>query len=160
MTKITTMGDRVEQVNRFLDEMVRCTWEKEDVAKDFSDVLHLIIPGDGHRLLTLGNWRHSHDLEYEIIGWLAEVMDSQEEFRSSYIKTLLNGDRMVAVHVKHMIDDHWKVSVFNIVVHEEGEEPPDFPEADAGRNPAMAVARIVGSADRVPRTGPESARLS
>ena len=161
MTKIiTTMGDRVEQVTPILDGMVRYTSEKEDVTKDLSDILHLIIPGDGHRLLTLGTWRHSHDLEYEIIGWLAEVLDSEEEFRSRRVKTLMNGDRMVAVHAKHMIDDHWKVSVFNIVVHEDGEEMPEFPEGDAGRNSAMAVARIVGSADRVPRTGPESARLS
>ena len=59
MTRITTMEARVERVKGFLDEMVRYTGEKEDLIKDFADVLHLIIPGDGHRLLTLGDWRHS-----------------------------------------------------------------------------------------------------
>ena len=67
---------------------------------------------------------------------------------------------MVHVHVDYILDDHWKNSVFNIVFHEADEEIPEFPRGDAGRNPGMAVARIVGSADRLPWTGAGSARLT
>ena len=153
---ITTTDDRVERINRILDDMVRHIEEKEDLTKDFADVLHLIIPDDGHHIIKLGDWRHSPDLESEIIEWL----DGEEELRPRLRKVLMDGESMVWVHAKHMVDDHWKLSVFNIVFHEENEEMPEFPESDAGLNPAMAVARIVGSADRLPRTGPGSARLT
>ena len=46
MTRINTMEDCVERVKGILDEMVRYTVEKEDLTKDFADVLHLIIPGE------------------------------------------------------------------------------------------------------------------
>ena len=134
--------------------------QKETLTEQVSDLLDLLIPGDGHRLLTVGEWHHTPALESEVIGWLAEVLGSEEEFRPKRVKTLMDGDCMVAVRAEHMIDDHWKVSVFNIVVPEADAEVPEFPDGDPGRNPAMAVAPIVGSADRVPRTGPKSARLS
>ena len=161
MTKITTtMEDHVQRVNDTLDEMVRYAEVKEGLTKDFADVLNVFIPGDGHRLLTAGNWRHSPALEPEIIGWLSKGLDSEEEFQPARRKILSDGGKRVWVHAKHMLDDYWKISAFNIVFHEEGEEMPEFPEGDAGRSPAMAVARIVGSGDRIPRTGPESARLT
>ena len=161
MTRITTnMEDCVERVKGALDEMVRYIGEKEDLTKDFDDVLHLIIPGDGHRLLTLGDWRHSPALEPEIIGWLAGGPDGEEGDQSRRRKVLPDNGRMVWVHAKHLLDDHWKVSVFNIVFHEGDEEIPEFPDGDAGHDPGMAVARIVGSGDQMPRTGPESARLT
>jgi hypothetical protein len=37
---------------------------------------------------------------------------------------------------------------------------PEFPERDAGMNPTMAVARVAGSADRLPHAGPGSARFT
>ena len=161
MTRITTtMGDRVERIKGMLDEMVRHTGEKEDLTKDFGDVLHLIIPGDGHYLLTLGDWRHSPALESEIIGWLAGGPDGGEGNQHRRRKVLPDNGRMVHVHAKHMLDDHWKISVFNIVFHDGDEGIPEFPEGDAGRDPGMAVARIVGSGDRLPRTGAGSVRLT
>ncbi len=81
MTKITTMEDRVEQINGILDEMVRYTGEKEALTKDFADVFHLIIPDDGHHHLTLGDWRYSPALEPEITEWLAGDPDNKEGFR-------------------------------------------------------------------------------
>ena len=72
----------------------------------------------------------------------------------------MDGESMIWVHAKHLLDDHWKLSVFGIVFLAEDEEMPEFPEGDAGLNPAMGVVRIVDSADRLPRTGPESARLT
>ncbi len=161
MTKITTtMEDRVGRINEILDEMVHHIEAKEDLTKDIADVLHLLIPGDGHRILTLGDWHHSPALGPEIIGWLAGSGDGEETLQDIQRKVLMNGDSMVWVHAKHLLDDHWKISAFNIVFLEEDEEMPEVPQGDAGLNPAMAVARIAGSADRLPRTGPESARLT
>ena len=68
---------------------------------------------------------------------------------------------MVHVHADYILDDHWKNSVFNGVLPPEAdEEIPEFLGGDAGRNPGMAVARIVGSADRLPRTVAGSARFT
>ncbi len=72
----------------------------------------------------------------------------------------MDRESMVWVHAKHLLDDHWKIFVFGIVFHEEDEEMPEFPDGDAGLNPGMAVARIAGSTDPQPRTGPRSARLT
>ena len=56
MTEITTTTeDRVECINEILDDMVRYIEEKEDLTKDLADFLHLLMPGDEHRILTL-NW--------------------------------------------------------------------------------------------------------
>ena len=69
MTKITTTTeDRVGQINGILDEMVHYNEEEEALTKDFADVLHLLIPGGGPRLFTLGGWHHTPALESEIIG--------------------------------------------------------------------------------------------
>ena len=157
MTKVTTTTeDRVERINEILDEMVRHIEEKEDLARDVADVLRLFFPGEGHRLFTSSDWRHSPALESEIIGWLV----AEEELQPRLRKVLMDGESMIWVHAKHLLDDHWKLSVFGIVFLAEDEEMPEFPEGDAGLNPAMAVVRIVDSADRLPRTGPESARLT
>ena len=64
------------------------------------------------------------------------------------------------MHANHLLDGHWKISVFGIVFHDEGEEMPEFPDGDVGLNPSMAVARIAGNAGQLPRTGPGSARLT
>ena len=122
MTKITTMENRVEQINGILDEMVRYTGEKEALTKDFEDVLYLIIPSDGHRLLTLGDWRYSPALEPEITEWLAGDPDSEEQFRLQCYKLLMDGDKVVHVHAQHMMGDHWKNSVFNDVLPPEADE--------------------------------------
>jgi hypothetical protein len=67
---------------------------------------------------------------------------------------------MVHVLADYILDDHLKNSVFNIVFHEADEEISEFPRGDARRNPGMAVARIVGSADRLPWTVAGSARFT
>ena len=157
MTQVTTTTKgRIERIKEILDDMVHYIEEKEDLTKDLADVLHMLIPGDGHRIVTLGDWHHSPALESEITGWLA----GEEELQPQLRKVLLDGESMVWIHAKHMLDDHWKLSVFNIVFHEENEKMPEFPEGDAGGNPARAVARITGSGDRLSLTSTGSARLS
>ena len=51
------------------------------------------------------------------------------------------------IHAQHMLDDHWNISVFNIVPLEVGDE---IPEGRSGRIPVMAVARIVGDGTSMP----------
>ena len=161
MTRITTTTeDRVERINEILAEMVRHIEEKEDLTKDFADVLHIFFPGEEHRLFTPANWSHTPALEPEIIGWLADSAEEEETLQDIQRKVLMDGERMVWVHAKHLLDDHWKISVFGIVFHEEDEGMPEFPDGDAGLNPAMAVARIAGSGGRLPWTCPGSARLT
>ena len=161
MVKITaTTENRVERINEILAEMVRHIKEKEDLTKDFADVLRLFFPGEEHRLFTPADWRHTSALEPEIIGWLAGSADEEETLQNTHRKVLMDGESMVWVHAKHLLDDHWKISVFGIVFHEEDEEKPEFPDGDAGLDPSMAVARIAGSAGRLSRTGPGSARLT
>ena len=96
----------------------------------------------------------------EIITWLAGSGEEEETLQYIQRKVLMDGDSMVWVHAKHLLDGHWKLSAFNIVLPEEDEEMSEFPQGDAGLNPALAVAHIAGSADRLLRTGTWSARLT
>ena len=97
MTKVTpTTEDRVERINEILDEMVRHIEEKEDLARDVADVLRLFFPGEGHRLFTSPDWRHSPALESEIIGWLV----AEEELQPRLRKVLMDGESMIWVHAK------------------------------------------------------------
>ena len=153
-------NEELATITNALQKALDYVRQQNKLTQQVSDLLALLIPGDGHRLFTVGEWRHTPDLESEIVEWMADVQGGEEEFRPRRVKTLMDGDRMVAVQAEHMIGDHWRVSVFNIVLHEEGEELSEFPGGAAGRKPAMAVARIIGSADRVPRTGAGFARLS
>ena len=157
----TNMRGRAEQINELLEELVRYAGEQEDLTKDFAEVLHLIIPGDGDRLLSLGDWGYSPALETEITGWLAGSVNRLDDSRPFRRKVFMDEDRIAEVHAQHLLDDHWRISVFKIVYHEADEEfteCPEFPEGHAGLKPAMAVARIVGSGALLARTGAESAR--
>ena len=55
--------------------------QKETLTEQVGDLLDLLIPGDGHRLLTLGEWRHSSALESEIIEWLTGDLEAKEGSR-------------------------------------------------------------------------------
>ena len=79
--------------------------QKETLTGQVSDLLGPLIPGDGNRLFTVGAWNRTPALESEIIEWLADVQDGEEDFRPRRVKTLMDGDRMVAIHAEHMIGD-------------------------------------------------------
>ena len=113
-----------------------------------------------HLGFSLGGWRHSPALEGEIIGWLSGKANEEKALQPIQRKVLSDEDKMVWVHAKHLVDDHWKVSAFDIVFHGEDEDMPEFPEGNAARNPAMAVVRIVGSAGWLSPVGSGSARLT
>ena len=74
-------------------------------------------------------------------------MEGQKECPPNLQERLWDRDGMVSVSAEHLLDDHWWITV----------EPPGFTgprhlEGDGGPEPAVAIARIEGSADRLPYT--------
>ena len=80
--------------------------QQETLTEQVFDLLDLLIPGDGHRLFTLGEWHHSQTPESEIIGWLESIPGTEEEFRSRRRDILMDGDRLAEVHAYRMLDDY------------------------------------------------------
>ena len=87
------------------------------------------------------------NLESEIIEWLADVQGGEEDSPSRSVKTLLDGDRMVAVYAEHMIGGHWWVVVYNIRFHQSEADFDEYKEQSPVRRPAAAIARIAGIPD-------------
>ena len=69
--------------------------QQETLTEQVSDLLDLLVPGDGHRLFTLGEWHHSPDLASEIIEWLASTLYGEEESRPRQSKVLSDEGSMV-----------------------------------------------------------------
>ena len=80
-----------------LQKSIDYVYQKETLTEQVSDLLDLLILDDGHRLFTLGEWNGTPTLESEIIEWLTDAQGGEEDFRSRRVKTLTDGDRMVAV---------------------------------------------------------------
>ena len=119
--------------------------EKKALTEQVRDLLDLLIPDEGNGLVALGEWHHSPALESEIIGWLEDILGTEGDSRARHRKILTDGDRPVEVHAYHMLDDHWQITTYGFVFHEEGSESPEFPDGPKERKFAMAVARIAGS---------------
>ena len=107
--------------------------QKETLTGQVSDLLGPLIPGDGNRLLTVSAWNRTPALESEIIEWLADVQDGEEDIRPRRVKTLMDGDRMVEIHAEHMIGDHWWVMVYNIRFHESEADFDEPKERSTGK---------------------------
>ena len=127
----------------------------EDIRRRFDDALYNLMPRDGHRLLILGDWPHSPDLEPAVIHWLAGVMEGQMVCSPNLQETLRDGDAIVSVQAEHLLDDHWWITV----------EPAGFtgkwhPGVGGGPEPAVAIARIEGSADHLPYGAEESGHIT
>ena len=88
-------------------------------------------------------------LESEIIEWLVDIQGGEEDFRSRRVKTLMDGERMVAVYAEHMIGDHWWVVVHNITFHESEADLDEYRERSPGKRPAAAIARIVENSNQI-----------
>ena len=119
--------------------------DKQALTEQVRDLLELLIPGEGNRLVTLGEWHCSPALESKIITWLTRTLGTEGELRSRYRKILTDGDRQVEAHAYHMLDDHWQITTFGFVLHEEDSEVPEFPDGARDRKFSMAVALIKGS---------------
>ena len=157
---ITTMRDRADLVTGILGEMVGYIEEKDDLTKDFADVLHRLFPGEGHHLLILGDWNHFPSVESKVTEWLAGRIFQGEDLQPTQWGTIPDESGRVRVHATHMLDDYWKVSAFDSVHLEPEEDASEYASGASDEEPGKAVARIVGSGNRVPRVGPGSARLS
>ena len=119
--------------------------DKQALTEQVRDLLDLLIPGDGNRQVTLGEWHHSPAFQSEIIGWLAGTLETEGESRARHRQILMDGDSPVEVHAYHMLDDHWQVTTFGFVLHEEGSEGPELSDGDPDRKTRMALVRIKGS---------------
>ena len=127
----------------------------EDIRRRFDDALYNLMPRDGRRLLILGDWPHSPDLEPAVIHWLAGVMEGQKVCWPHLQETLRDGDAIMLVQAEHLLDDYWWITV----------EPPGFTGkrhlwVGGGPELAVAIARIEGSADRLPYGAAESGHIT
>ena len=145
----TFSSEELETITSALQKSLDYLHQQKTLTEQVSSLLDLLIPGDGHRLFTLGEWNRTPTLESEIIEWLTDVQGSEEDFRSRRVKTLMYRDRMVAVYAEHMIGDHWWVVVHNIRFHESEADFDEYKERIPGRRPDAAIARIVGSASQI-----------
>ena len=139
-------NEEISTITNALQRALDYVHEQETLTEQVGDLLDLLIPGDGHRLFTLGEWHHSPDLESEIIEWLASILDGEEESRPRQSKVLSDEGSMVWVRAEHMLGDHWWVEVNNIRFHETEAGFDEHRERSPGKKPSAAIARIVGSA--------------
>ena len=145
----TFSSEELETITSALQKSLDYLHQQKTLTEQVGGLLDLLIPGDGHRLFTLGEWNRTPTLESEIIEWLADVQDGKEDFRPRRVKTLMDGDRMVAVFAEHMIGDHWWVVVHNIRFHQTEADFEEYKERSPGRRPAAAIARVVGSSNQI-----------
>ena len=153
-------GEEISTITSALQRALDYVRQQKNLTEQVSDLLDLLIPGDGHRLFTLGEWHHSPDLAPRIIEWLASTLDGEHGAQPRQSKVLSDEGSMVWVRAEHMLDDHWTICVFSIVLHEAGDEIPEFSGEDPGRIPAMAIARIASGGDRLHHGCAEDAHLS
>ena len=119
--------------------------EYEVLRAQFNNVLDLLLPGDGNDLLPL----HGQDwpaLKDEVIGWMAEGLQGQQEYDRRLRQTFGSGAGRVDVEAEHLLDDYWWVTATPA-----GTDPNDA---------AMAVVRIRDSKDRLRHGAGYSARIS
>ena len=139
-------NDELSTITSALQGALDYVHQRETLTEQVCDLLDLLIPGDGHRLFTLGEWHRSPDLESEIIEWLASTLDGEEESRPRQSKVLSDEGTMVWVRAEHMLGDHWWVEVNNIRFHDTEAGFDEHRERSPGKKPSAAIARIVGSA--------------
>ena len=145
----TFSSEELETITSALQQSIDYVHQKETLTGQTSDLLDLLIPGDGNHLFTLGEWSRKPTLESEIIEWLVDIQGGEEDFRSRRVKTFTDGDRMVAVYAEHMIGDHWWVVVNNIRFHETEADFDEYKERSPGKRPAAAIARIVENSNQI-----------
>ena len=124
--------------------------EQRTQIEQVGDLLDLLIPGDEHRLFTLGEWHHSPDLDSEITEWLTGSLEGQEESRPRQSKVLSDEGTMVWVRAEHMLGDHWWVDVNNLRFHETEAGFDEHRERNPGKKSSAAIARIMVSSGTSP----------
>ena len=66
----TFSSEELETITSVLQQSIDYVHQRETLTEQVSDLLDLLIPGDGHCLFTLGEWNRTPTLESEIIEWL------------------------------------------------------------------------------------------
>ena len=102
----TFSSEELATLTSALQQSLDYLHQQQILTDQVSGLLGLLIPGDGHCLFPLGEWTRTPALESEIVDWLVDVQDGEEDFRSRRVKTLRDGEPMVAAYAEHMIGDH------------------------------------------------------
>ena len=139
-------NEEISTITSALQRALDYVHQQENLTEQVSDLLELLIPGDGHRLFTLGEWHHSPDLASEIIEWLASTLDGEHGAQPRQSKVLSDEGSMVWVRAEHMLDHHWWVEVNNIRFHDTEAGFDEHRERSPERKSSAAIARVVGSA--------------
>ena len=142
-------NEELATIMRALQKALDYLHQEETLTEQVGDLLELLIPGDEHRLLTLGEWRHSPALETEIIEWLAGDLEEKERGRAKRGKLLPDEGDTLWVRAEHMLGDHWWVTVYNIRFHETEAGFNEYRDRSPGRKSAAAIALIVGSSNQI-----------
>ena len=141
------MADMEKDMTEVVLKVTRMTEVLKDyevLRAQFNNVLDLLLPGDGHDLLSL----HGQDwpaLKDQVIGWMAEQLDGMVYGRRLR-QTIGPGAGRVDVEAEHLLDDYWSVTATPA-----GTDPDDA---------AMAVVRIRDSKHRLRYGAGYSARIS
>ena len=71
ITKMKTFSsEELETITSALQKSLDYLHQQKTLTEQVGGLLDLLIPGDGHRLFTLGEWNRTPTLESEIIEWL------------------------------------------------------------------------------------------
>ena len=139
------MEKDMTEVVQTVTRMVEILKDYEVLRAQLNNVLDLVLPGDGHDLLPL----HGQDwpaLKDQVIGWMPERLQRQQEYGPVLRQTIGSGAGRVDVEVEHLLDDYWWVTATRA-----GTDANDA---------AMAVLRIRDSKHRLRYGAGYSARIS
>ena len=119
----------------------------ERIRADLANVLDLMMPGDGPRLLPLADSEPAawDLLEPGVIQWMTACTDA-ETIKHTDLGTLSEAPNgLFAVEARHLLDDYWWLEAYPATRQSE-----KTLRVDTGSTPAMAVLRVPGSRDRLP----------
>ncbi len=120
--------------------------EYEEMRHQLNHVLDLLMPGEGHALLLLGDHgdRDPETLRDVLVNVLNEDLDEHGRFRPSHsaVLTALRGAPGVAV--EHMLDEYWWVEIYPT-----WEDPTGAPGLVTTADPAVGVLRVDESRDNL-----------
>ena len=131
--------------------------EYEELRHQFNQVLDLLMPGEGHALLLLGDHgdRDPEALRDALVSVLNGALDEDGRFRPKHeaVLTVLRG--APGVEVGHLLDEYWWIEIYPT-----WEDPTGAPGLVTTADPAVAVLRVDESRDNLPLDYDFSPRLT
>lgn len=129
----------------------------ERIRADLANVLDLLMPGDGPRLLSLADAEPATWvlLEPAVVRWMTAltIAESMLDTDLGTLSEVPNG--LLAVEARHLLDDYWWLEAYPAT--RRGDKTL---RVDTGSTPAMAVLRVPGSRERLPCSRATYSRLT